>query len=85
MISPVAGAAVRLMPAPSTANAAAMTKYGVVGVTTLSTAKPPAMIASPAAITCREPNRAASAALRGDTTMKTIGNGSRARPASSGE
>ena len=36
MISPVAGAAVRLMPAPSTANAAASTTYGVPGVSRLS-------------------------------------------------
>ena len=85
MISLVAGAAVMLMPAPSTANAAAITTYGVSGVSTVRMPKPPATITSPRAITGAAPYRAASVALRGDSATNMIGSGNSATPASSGE
>ena len=85
MISPVAGAAVTLIPAPSTAKIAASVKYAVSASTRLSAANPSATIARPTAMTRVAPKRAASVALRGDNTTNTIGNGSSARPASSGE
>ena len=85
MISPVAGAAVMPMPAPSTANAAATTRYGVSVVSEVSAAKPTATMPSPAAMTRAAPNRSASAALRGDTATNVSASGRLASPASSGE
>jgi len=54
-IRPVAGAVVRAIPAPSTRNATAMTRYGVSGDNAVRIPNPPAMIASPAAITRAAP------------------------------
>src|SRR5258705_55874 len=67
MISFVPGAAVTAMPAPSTANAAAIAGYGVLGVSKLSNAKPAAMSTRPTAITRAAPKRAASVALTGES------------------
>ena len=85
MISPVAGAAVMLIPAPSTASAVARARYDVPGVSLLSITYPAATMVSPAAMTRPAPKRVASAALPGDSTTNTMGSGSNARPASSGE
>ena len=69
MISLVAGAAVRLMPVPSTAKATAITKYGVVGVSMLSMTKPAGDDHEAGRHhTARHRSGPASTALRGDTT-----------------
>src|SRR3954447_26953643 len=85
MMLPVAGAAVRLMPAPRRTRATTSIRYGEEGRTKARTAKPAATRRNPDPMTGPDPLFSAIAALLGATATSVRASGRVARPALSGE
>ena len=77
----VAGVMASAIPRPSTSEVARNSQKLLPGVTVRNSAKPPAAMNSPVALTTRWPRRTESVAATGETTTKTTDIGNRASAA----